>query len=641
MASDIKNSATDFTQPDVELTTIYSIFNDSSSKAPELTVNQTNSGGSSNRKRNRLSIAPDPRLFLLSSSSSSQKKNHIWESDQPDLLHFQHLLGSLLLTSTLSVISAYDAKQECVAQETYSLLDLVDDDNFQNAYEQAMFIESGKCIHMFRHVVIPTGVITAVLGVYAFLAISSHNSTYARTTPSPIISLQLVIKLLVVLIVVACMQTYNIIGVMLLPRDFSQSKNVYQSLAAVDDYGHVSDNANLYYMIWLSQGLALSLVYQVGVATVRLGREASNHAESDNLLRSTSWQLSHDLDKESRAMWYKSLYRLRIRTGIWTAALMSCLVIVASSQYVWTSLLGPYATHSSQLCQVVAAQSNLGLAFCRRTLAAWSSGIVAAALCAAALCMHWWARRNVIALDQENHLPSLERLLLQKRLPLQTELTFSILLSLLLGFNAVFTTSVDGPAPTVGNLYYASWLSFLLCIRICLACLEEYYNIHENEHIRDNTDERSNASSEHSLHTDLLEKERAKRTRGFFFLAIFSLVSVASAYDASCSQNSQISRIQIYMIIAPLIVTILSGVLFGLCLSKVFYSVASHFCVGGLLSIASFMLWFINLILTMHSSESWAVNGIGEIKASIVQPATYLSSFSFWSNNSKDPYFIS
>ena len=68
------------------------------------------------------------------------------------------------------------------------------------------------------------------------------------------------------------------------------------------------------------------------------------------------------------------------------------------------------------------------------------------------------------------------------------------------------------------------------------------------------------------------------------------------------------------MIVAPSVVAVLSIVLFFLCLKSRYYAVVSQFACGGMLSLVCFLLWLANLIITMHSEDSWAVNGIGEIK---------------------------
>jgi hypothetical protein len=254
--------------------------------------------------------------------------------------------------------------------------------------------------------------------------------------------------------------------------------------------------------------------------------------------------------------------------------------------------------------------------------------------------MHLAARRANDKTDSLKH----------HRVPLRTELILSILLSLLLGFNAIFATGQQGPAQTVGNLYYASWGAFLLCVRICLGCLEEvsrgeneilkwrscrhgpvrhsffcflqYHDINDEEEdaIAHNVDSSYAAAPDQTNDkmtdspVDALEKNRVKRLRSYFFLFIFSLVCAFSALDAALNQR-KVSSIQGYMILAPSIVSALSAVMFAFCLSKRCYTIVSHFLVGGVLSIFCFGVWLGDLLLTMHSEDSWAVNSIGEIKS--------------------------
>jgi putative effector of murein hydrolase LrgA (UPF0299 family) len=246
-----------------------------------------------------------------------------------------------------------------------------------------------------------------------------------------------------------------------------------------------------------------------------------------------------------------------------------------------------------------------------------------------------------------------------------------------LGCNAVLATGVQGPAANVGNLYYASWFAFLLLIRICLGCLEEWYEVEKKDDSLvvgggDNKNNGNNPDSSKATHNvnrkasqleringeaaaagppsecsykaapdggnmqhdrgvplenpsqesdqsvqsmmDPSEKDRVNRMRSYFFLGIFSAVCAASAYDAAVNQEESLSRIQQYFILSPSIVACQSFILFIFCLSKRCYLVASHACVGGILSVASFFFWLCDLILTMHSDDSWAVNGIGEIE---------------------------
>ena len=665
------------------------------------------------------------------------------------------------------------------------------------------------------------------------------------------------VSLFILYLIMFALQTYSVIAVMLTPRtDDSNSSNgndadaannnnnPYQSLAAVDRYGQVGDNANLYYLSWLSFGLSIALIYQVSTSCFRVMRAAKRHGsqpadgifirsndknsappqynptayvndtrgkgeKNDKLLPVASWDhcetpncyhskarsSSHKkrrklLVDQSRAAWYSSMYRLRVRTGIWTATCITCWIIVASSQYIWRQTLWPsflqqrkyyhnkyknnnyYANENENEHESSVGDKNSPFSYfsvchqssyysssmfdnnnynnftpqlCRRTLAAWFVGFVAAILCAAAIVMHVAARyfnknqgssyrlpakvvQAAVAQQQHHQLhpktndvalqtptaadsdgksipPSLDyydhdviqllttqtteawknaspSALLSRyyshhhpnRLPLRTEIVLGILLSILLGVNAVMVTGVEGPALKVGNLYYASWISFLLCVRICLGCIEEYFNVDEE----DDDDERQDSSqvSENSATNNVSgpgqssnerlaayeapqldgivnvsntpinvktlysptgnesvnskdlasvsvdstssaaekqEKKRIGRVRNYFFLSIFATVCGASSYDAAANQEMALTREQMYMMYAPCVVAIISYLLFGLSLSKRCYSMISKFWVGGLLSIVSFSILLADLLLTMHSEDSWAVNNIGEI----------------------------
>lgn len=629
------------------------VFNRDLSDCGEESRSQLKS--SSRRKRSFFLVTPEGNALTVSpgSHSSSHLRGQFpselpsdWQLHQPDLTSVSQLLAALLLTTALTVLSALDAMHHCLQHEAYALLDLVDDDNFQQAYENAISNEGGKCRRMFQNVLVPTGAVTFSLGGVCLVLIYCHSR---RGGTCAYATIRVTVKLLLLLLAMFAIQTYSIMAIMLQTRNYSanSSDNPYEHLAAVDHYGHVADNANLYYMAWISEILAISLVYQTVAATIRLTRAAKNQADSA-LLPATSWDSSYRMDSESRAMWYKSLYRLRIRTGIWMAAFLSSFVVIASSQYVWTQVLWAYASQYSAdakyttVCRVVRENSNLPPQLCRRTVTSWLSGVIGSALSATAIGMHlagrWTAADS--QLHQQDSLPVWERLLVQNRLPLRTELVLSVLLSIVSGFNAVFATGVQGPAATVGNLYYASWLCFLLYVRIGLGCLEEHHNIEEEEvgedikqdgyiapvlvgrqvgvtSARDMSTLQSSSDAtgkSEQVYTDPLEKDRAPIARKYFFLAIFSLVCAASAYDAASNQNKRLTPVQIYMSTAPCVVSVLSGFLFVLCLSPHCYTIVSRFWIGGSLSIFCFIVWLVNLVLTMHSANSWAVNGIGEIK---------------------------
>ena len=93
---------------------------------------------------------------------------------------------------------------------------------------------------------------------------------------------------------------------------------------------------------------------------------------------------------------------------------------------------------------------------------------------------------------------------------------------------------------------------------------------------------------------------------------------------------------QWFIIIAPTVVAILCIIQFAMCLGPISYIVIASNVIGGSLSILMFVIWLIDLIISMHSERSWAVNAIGDIKianlyyftwASIVTAGLNMSAF--------------
>eukprot|EP00548_Thalassiothrix_antarctica_P010150 CAMPEP_0194163504 /NCGR_PEP_ID=MMETSP0152-20130528/80078_1 /TAXON_ID=1049557 /ORGANISM="Thalassiothrix antarctica, Strain L6-D1" /LENGTH=623 /DNA_ID=CAMNT_0038873503 /DNA_START=639 /DNA_END=2510 /DNA_ORIENTATION=- len=442
---------------------------------------------------------------------------------------------------------------------------------------------------------------------------------------------------------------------MLRPReDENIEDNPYYSLAAVDSMGNVGDNANLYYTSWISLGLATALVYQIlgDVVQQKARFQRERLKESDvagdveaMLASLTFFQL--ETNRESRATWYQSVYRLRIRTGIWSATLMTTLLILISSLHIWNEVLVPTAVRMKEsakfqdLCSTL-VDSSLPHTLCERTSFSLLSGLVAALLSFGAIVMHLLARRDAAQFMNKLHdvnarapsliIPNESESFGGNFLPLKSEFLLAVVLSNLLGLNAVFATGVQGPAATVGNLYYASWISFLLCLRISLGCLEQLCNIDEDtlEQSPQNNDGRYeppsidgsemtnslrvNAQGSYASNTDLMDNERANRTRRYFVMGISSTVCSASAYDAAMSQESELDMAQRYVIFAPSLVAAVCACQFLLCLQQQTYRIVSQLWLGGLISIFMVAICMATLIITMHTESSWAVNAIGEVQ---------------------------
>jgi hypothetical protein len=158
-------------------------------------------------------------------------------------------------------------------------------------------------------------------------------------------------------------------------------------------------------------------------------------------------------------------------------------------------------------------------------------------------------------------------------------------------------------------------------LRISLGCLEELHAIESihppPENNRDDVGNESESSSNDlsSRLDGFAFKERRSRLRRFMFLAILSAIVAASAWDAAVNQDSQtLSWTQQFVIFAPVVVAVVSLILFLMCLNAFTYSIVSKPLIGGIISVILFLIWLVDLLLTMHSADSWAVNEIGEIR---------------------------
>lgn len=647
--------------------------------------------------------------------STKSSPNHNKLMERPNFGLYQMEIAALLLTTLLALGSAFDARKECINKEMYAwLLNLGDDDqvNMDDAYQyDVLDIQEGRaeCLNMFLKVIVPTVASTFILcplAVYIIHRRTAYLDTLSETyMPS---HLGTFLRLLAPLILTFLAWTYANFSIMIKPKvDPSvYSENPFKSLAAVDSMGRVGDNANLYYMSWISHALSLVLVYQVTVDTFRaagtrkptlhlehsrnLAQTINMHEQIQKMLAYTSARKLASIYKSRRRKWYQFMLHLRQRSGHWAAAFFASLVLFASSTSIYIQVLVSLATtirgernfQYRDVCSIVDGNSELPQEFCIRTVYAVLTGVIATILCLAAMLLHMLVRRKAANDERQNSCTIMATEVLPGALDLETtrfqlgiEFLLSFCLSVTLGVNAVFATGVQGPAVTVGNLYYASWATFLLCLRICLGCLEEIYHVKSPPNDQENrqltlSGEKTEKSKMKELDTqpsltgsefsidmssyhESAKVERPSRLRKYFFLAIFSLACFAAAWDAAYNQEEECTSLQKYIILAPTLVAGFSIILFCLCLNPKSYEVASHICCGGIMSVVCFALWLVDLLLLMHSEDSWAVNGIGEMKlanlyyfswASIITAG--LQMFSYWkplllgSKSGKDPMFI-
>ena len=498
---------------------------------------------------------------------------------------------------------------------------------------------------------------------------------------------------------------YGIISLMLEPRyGYSDS---YRSLAAVDGWGRVGDNANLYYSAWASLALSAALVYHLaGMTLLQLRSARQATAETQSALNRPmpmgikavlDWSINAHFDqiRESRATWYNSIYKLRSRTGIWVATLASSLVLSASSTRMWKTAILSAAEYLSnniegtlmgqfEVCDLFSIAKNDddnnsgwnryndGVTYeaCTRTQLSGTVGVIASITSVVAIVVHSLIRRHMASVAaSENpgiHSP-------HGRTPspcgsfshLPLELGLSMLNVLILGSSAILVTGVNGPAQGVGNMYYSIWLSFVLSLRLVVECLEEMFNLDEEDDVslfhQESTmtenifscGKESNVGDSDQLMTfkvpednaiynsitsdqvvakaengskaaakpirpisegaSRVRKERPKRLRRWGAIAVFSSVCAASTIDAA-NHEAFVSRSQRYMIWLPIGVALLCFLVFLMCLNDFTYMFVNDFKIGGCLSIITFWAWLSNMIVTMHSDDGFAVNAIGEIK---------------------------
>lgn len=585
------------------------------------------------------------------------------EDSEPDFTFLQRLLAGLLLSTALACCAAFDANHQCRSAYAYDVYDqFVADDDASNSNNSDRSEEEAVCRRMFEMIVIPVGC-TVSLGGLLGLCILRR-----RVTPVPSVGAHqsqhyaVLFKLAIVMAAMLAAWTYGIVAIMLRPRNVQTNK--YQSLAAVDSMGHVGDNANLYYTTWISLGLSMALAYQIFGDLVRQYRkkqiermrESAHVGDVEAMLSSlTAFQL--ETYRESRTMWYKSLYRLRTRTGIWTATFLATLLVMASSVHIWMEVLIPTAASIDpdvkyrDVCSIL-VNSDVPSSLCARTAFSLLSGVVAACLSFGAIVTHLLARSEAARVAEHRddvHAPRLQfpshvhGPLRRPFLPLQYEFILAVILSNMLGLNAVVATAVHGPAATVGNLYYATWISFLLCLRICLGCLEELCNIEDVSQLQNPepvgynpptlspslSSRRSKASCEaDSLNlSEAFASERSHRRRAYLFLGIASTVCSASAFDAAMYQVDSLRMEQRYVVSAPSLVAVVCACQFLLCLRTSTYRIVSQVWLGGLLSVLTCGVCLTALVITMHSEYSWAVNRIGEIQIANLYYFTWASAF--------------
>jgi hypothetical protein len=606
-----------------------------------------------------------PEIFRVDSTESLSLS-----LEPPHFVLFRTLVSALILSTFLAVCAAFDAKMKCTATDNITWFNIENEEDLQALYESDIInLMVEECIDTFRLVILPLAGPTFVFGTLSLWIIHRHlrNIETSRCTLIPS-HLSALLKLLPPLIIIGAFWTYGIYAIMLRPKLQDAWKvdaefdNPFQSLAAVDMMGHIGANANLYYLSWTSEILSNVLIYQVCVDSFRWWHRGftpqektadaviqptpSFHDHIHAMLSSTSASKVASFYRQRRKTWYQFLIRLRERSGYWVVACLASLLVFASSSFVFvqvlvnlaSSIYGNATFKYREVCDIVEGNDELPEQYCKRTTFAMLSGAISAIFAMSAIVLHMIFRRGNSAdahpscgdIDIAIHaLPMMEPV--SSNASLKAEFILSLLPTLLLGINAIFATGVQGPASEVGNLYYASFVSFFFSLRICLGCLEELRSIeaHSNElknppdlvvqspmHRDATADSQSSmASAASSVFCDPFAlRERRSRLRRYLFLASLSAICAASAWDAADNQDGDMSWRQKYMVFAPIGVAVVSTILFLMCLHPVSYSIASRLVFGGVVSVVLFLVWLADLVITMHSEDSWAVNEIGEIQ---------------------------
>ena len=479
-------------------------------------------------------------------------------SDLPIFLPKSNYLYSLfaawIVSSSLAFFSALDAVRNCAEETTidfwnWNLNTNVQEDDYYNNYDDAELMreeDAQQCHSLFWTSIVPICPVVIILSCIACQWTLKDNSKWDymddTDVPSTIVTknmnkdqsrllklrahahtqhehLKSCIRLLLVSLLCLGLWLYAYRTIWDQSDEPFLSNNVdnslfqmrYTSLGAINAFGEVGQNANLYYSIWLSLGIGMAIVYEMVLMTHSQWKTTTACQNELNMVAKTqklqafgvevmmTWSKTQKhLINEKRSAWYKSLYKLRFRTGIWISALIASLVVYFSSKRYWSNSVYPEAVAAGQVddgaddadvCNVfgdyftIAMHAYYGHSYpsiCARTKASKWTGLISASLSFCAVLSHYYFHNLV---ERETESPS--RLLEAKRdrmqwlekrrelIPLNIEFISASVATTLLGCNAVFATAVGGPAPSVGDLYYSSWISFVLMMRITLGCLSD------------------------------------------------------------------------------------------------------------------------------------------------------------------------
>jgi hypothetical protein len=131
---------------------------------------------------------------------------------------------------------------------------------------------------------------------------------------------------------------------------------------------------------------------------------------------------------------------------VWAAIVKVCMVILGAATHVWYKIAGTCAEDGNTAGATT---------FCSRTIFAMVVAIIGVA-------SGWLVMGSRILNCPISH-----------RMRARIEAGISIFLVLVFGTAVALITSIGGPGQSVGDLYYATWLAFWVCIGIFVSCHDQ------------------------------------------------------------------------------------------------------------------------------------------------------------------------
>lgn len=199
--------------------------------------------------------------------------------------------------------------------------------------------------------------------------------------------------------------------------------NTDNDLGAIQSDTNQVSNGNLYYFSWA--GFVLSIILHVSYLRSAYGLDL---VES---LKERATRLTH-----------------------WAALLAASLVVMGSSARVLQNDCG---TNGSETNVAAPSSSVFSLSYCTRTKLAVSLGTLGVVFSMVVVAI------KLLAKSTSNK-------------PALVEFPVASLVTVLNVFGVAYITSNSGPGRAIGNLYYASWISFILAAMIAVESFQAKYS---------------------------------------------------------------------------------------------------------------------------------------------------------------------